>query len=137
MSSITLGDDTPAIVSGRGFVEVEGGTLKNVLSIPSLSTNLLLVYQITHLGESMRVQFSPDLVKIRMLHNDTTIVVGKAYHQFRLYTFSHFAPDTYPKSLDLLGSDHDFDSSDSTLGHSLKDEDSPPDSPTVGSLWAR
>eukprot|EP01018_Ginkgo_biloba_P032290 Gb_40525 [translate_table: standard] len=66
-----------------------------------------------------------------------------------------------PNSLDLLGSDHDSDSSDktpeqipkvkdsssntdsessdrdpspSTPGHSSEDEDSPPDSPTVGPL---
>ena len=85
----------------------------------------------------MRVQFSPDSVEIRMWHSDTTIAVGKADHQSRLYTFLHFAPDTSPKSLDLLGSDHDYDSSDSTLGHSSEDEDSPLDSPTTSPLWAR
>eukprot|EP01018_Ginkgo_biloba_P001502 Gb_17811 [translate_table: standard] len=60
MSSITLGDDTPATITGRGSVEVEGGTFTNVLSVPSLLTNLLSVYQITHLGEGTRVQFSLD-----------------------------------------------------------------------------
>eukprot|EP01018_Ginkgo_biloba_P018443 Gb_38176 [translate_table: standard] len=108
MSSITLGDDTPAIVLGRGSVKVE--------------------------GEGMRVQFFSDLVEIRMFQSDTTIVVGKADHQSRLYTFSHFAPDTSPKSLDLLRSNHDSDSSDSTPGHSSEDEDSPPGSPTTNPL---
>lgn len=55
MSSITLGDDTLAIIAGRGSIEVEGETFTNVLNVPSLSTNLLLLYQITHLGEGIRV----------------------------------------------------------------------------------
>ena len=93
MSSITLDDDTPTTVSRRGSVEVEGGTFINVLSVPSLSTNLLSVYQITHLGEGMRVQFSPYSIEIRMLHIDTTIIVGRAYCQFRLYTFLNFVPN--------------------------------------------
>eukprot|EP01018_Ginkgo_biloba_P002171 Gb_13841 [translate_table: standard] len=59
-----------------------------------------------------------------MLHSDTTIVVGKADQQSRLYTFSQFAPDTSLKSLDLLGFDHDSDSSDETLENILDDEDS-------------
>lgn len=34
-----------------------------------------------------------------MLHSDTTITVGKADHQSRLYTFSHFAPNISPTAL--------------------------------------
>eukprot|EP01018_Ginkgo_biloba_P008326 Gb_20346 [translate_table: standard] len=120
MSSITLGDDTPAIVLGRGSVEVEGGTFTNVLSVPSLSTNLPSVYQITHLGEGMRIQFSLDSIEIRMLHINTTIAVGNANHQ---------------SSIDSESSDRD--SSPSTPSHSSKDEDSPPNSPTTSTLWAK
>eukprot|EP01018_Ginkgo_biloba_P016123 Gb_14857 [translate_table: standard] len=108
MSSITLGDDTPSIVLGRESVEVKGGTFINFL-------------------------------------NETP---------------SESIFDTSPKSLDLLGSNHDYDSLDeipkveesyystnskrsdrdpspSTLSHSSEDEDSPPDSPTIGPLWAK
>ena len=84
---------------GRGSVEVEGGTFTNVLSVPSLSTNLLSVYQITHIGKGMRVQFTPNSVEIKELHSDTTLAMGKANHHETLYTFSHFAPEISPIAL--------------------------------------
>ena len=44
MPSILMGDDTPIEVCGRGSVNVGDDTFNDVLCIPSLSTNLLLVY---------------------------------------------------------------------------------------------
>ncbi|KAH9314192.1 hypothetical protein KI387_022819 [Taxus chinensis] len=53
ISQIMLGDDTHVSISSSGSVKIEGGTFNQVLSVPNLSTNLLSVYQITHLGEGM------------------------------------------------------------------------------------
>ena len=44
---IFMGDDTKIEVQGKGHVEMETGEFKDVLYIPNLSSNLLLVYQIT------------------------------------------------------------------------------------------
>ncbi|KAH9321305.1 hypothetical protein KI387_015944, partial [Taxus chinensis] len=99
MSQITMGNDTTVSVSGSGSVEMDGGTFNQVLSVPDLSTNLLSVYQITHLGEGMRVEFGPNSVIIRELNNDTTVAEGKADHRSRLYTFSHFTSDSTPTAL--------------------------------------
>ncbi|KAH9303593.1 hypothetical protein KI387_007997, partial [Taxus chinensis] len=78
---------------------MDGGTFNQVLSVPDLSTNLLSVYQITHLGEGMRVEFGPNSVIIHELNNDTTVAEGKADHRSRLYTFSHFTSDSTPTAL--------------------------------------
>jgi hypothetical protein len=47
-SPIYLGDATPAKVCGEGIVDLEGGCFKNMFHVPSLSTNTLSIYQITH-----------------------------------------------------------------------------------------
>ncbi|KAH9310616.1 hypothetical protein KI387_025651, partial [Taxus chinensis] len=83
MSQIMLGDDTHVSVSSSGLVEIEGGTFNQVLSFPNLSTNLLSVYQITHLGEGMRVEFGPNSVIIRELNSDYTVAKGKSDHRSR------------------------------------------------------
>ncbi|KAH9292288.1 hypothetical protein KI387_042524, partial [Taxus chinensis] len=80
MSQITMGNDTTVSVSSSGLVEMDGGTFNQVLSVPDLSTNLLSVYQITHLGEGMQVEFGPNSVIIRELNNDTTVAEGKVDH---------------------------------------------------------
>jgi hypothetical protein len=56
---IFVGDDRSLSVEGSGTVQVENGHFNDVLCVPSLSFNLLLVYQITHLGEGKTVEFSP------------------------------------------------------------------------------
>ncbi|KAH9330645.1 hypothetical protein KI387_002753, partial [Taxus chinensis] len=49
MCQITMGNDMTVSVSSSGSVEMDGGAFNQVLSVPDLSTNLLSVYQITHL----------------------------------------------------------------------------------------
>ena len=46
---ILVGDDTKMEVEGKGHVEMDNGEFKDVLYIPNLSSNLLSIYQITHL----------------------------------------------------------------------------------------
>ena len=104
MPAILMGDDTPVEVHGRGAVDVGEGTFQDVLCVPSLSTNLLSVYQITHTGFGKRVEFTPDNVAISELHDGSTVAMGKSYHQSRLYQFSHFVPDS-PSTVLLTHSD--------------------------------
>ena len=61
---IFVGDDTKMEVEGKGHVEMETGEFKDVLYVPNLSSNLLSVYQITHLGDGHKVEFLLDLVMV-------------------------------------------------------------------------
>jgi hypothetical protein len=87
---ILMGDDTPIKVYGKGRVDLDNGSFKNVLNVPKLSINLLLVYQITHSGMGKQVVFTPDSVFISATKDGSTVVVGEVDHHARLYSFSHF-----------------------------------------------
>ena len=73
---------------------MENGEFKDVLYFPNLSSNLLSIYQITHLGDGHKVEFHPDLVKMCGLKDDSVVVVGKVNHDTRLYSFSHFVTNS-------------------------------------------
>jgi hypothetical protein len=64
---IFVGDDRSLSVEGSGTDQVENGHFNDVLCVPSLSCNLLSVYQITHSGEDKTVEFSPHQVVIKDL----------------------------------------------------------------------
>ena len=51
-------------VEGKGQVEMENGEFKEVLYVPNLSSNILSIYQITHLGDGHKVEFLPDSVMV-------------------------------------------------------------------------
>jgi hypothetical protein len=50
---------------GSGTIQLDDGHFNDVLCVPSLSYDLLLVYQITHSGEGKIIKFSPDQVVIK------------------------------------------------------------------------
>ena len=77
-------------VEGKGNVEMENGQFKDVLYVPNLSSNLLSIYPITHLGDVHRVEFLPNSVYVHSLKDDSVVAVGKVNHDKRLYSFSHF-----------------------------------------------
>ena len=77
-----MGDNTKMEVEGKGNMEMENGEFQDVLYVPNLSSNLLSIYQITHLGDGHRVEFLPNLV----------VILGKVNHDKRFYSFSHFVP---------------------------------------------
>ena len=56
---IFVGDDRSLCVVGSGTVPVENGHFSDVLCVPKISCNFLLVYQITHSGEGKTVIFTP------------------------------------------------------------------------------
>ena len=89
-SPIYLGDATPAKVCGEGIVDLEGGCFTNVLHVPSLSTNLLSIYKITHFGSGGKVDFTPDSAVITDISIGSQLAHGIADHGSRLYFFSHF-----------------------------------------------
>ncbi len=61
---IFVGEDAKIEVEGKGHVEMENAEFKDVIYIPNLSSNLLLVYQITHLGDGHKVEFLLDYVMV-------------------------------------------------------------------------
>ena len=87
-----MGDETPIEVCGKGIVSLEAGYFDNVLHVPSLSMNLLSIYQITHSGSGRKVEFYPDSVVISDLKTGSKIAHGVADHHSRLYSFSNFIP---------------------------------------------
>jgi hypothetical protein len=64
---IFVGDHRSLSVEGSGIVQVENGHFNDVLCVPSISCNLLSIYQITHSSEDKTVEFSPHQVVIKDL----------------------------------------------------------------------
>jgi hypothetical protein len=91
-SPIYLGDATLAKVCGEGIVDLEGGCFKNVLHVPSLFSNILSIYHITHSSSGRKVEFTPDSVVITDISTGSQLAHGIADHNSRLYLFSHFVP---------------------------------------------
>ena len=94
-----MGDDTKMEVEGKGHGEMENGEFKDVIYVPNLSSNLLSIYQITHLGNGNKVEFLPNLVMVCSLKDDSLVVVGKVNHDKILYSFSHFVPTSPSQAL--------------------------------------
>ena len=65
--------------------------------MPSLATNLLSVYQMTHTGSPKQVVFGPDSVEIIDISTQKIIEKGDiAYHASKSYAFSQFMPYSDP-----------------------------------------
>ena len=63
-----------------------------MLYVPGLTSNLLLVYQMTHTGSPKNVIFSHDDVEITEISNGKVIEKGVVDHTSKAYKFSHFLP---------------------------------------------
>jgi hypothetical protein len=94
---IFFGDDRSLSVVGSGTIQVDNGNLNDVLCVPSLSYNLLSMYQITHLGEGKNLDFSPHHAIFKDLkypkHILATIIVDDIT---RLYKFEIFWSSSFP-----------------------------------------
>jgi hypothetical protein len=88
---ILMGDDTLVAVAGEGRVGIHNRIFENVLHVPNLSMNLLLVYQITQKGK--KVEFTSDSVSVIDMHDNSIIAISEVDHNSRLYKFTKFSDD--------------------------------------------
>jgi hypothetical protein len=102
---IFVGDDRSLNVVGYGTIQVDNGHFNDVLCVPSLSCNLLSVYQITHSGESKIVEFSPHQVVIKDLKDPKHVIAtGIVDDITSLYNFDIFG-SSYFSSVFVAHSD--------------------------------
>ena len=85
-----MGYDSQNPAIRRGLVKIQHGEFKNDLFVPSLATNLLYVYHMTHTFSPKRVTFDSDSVEITEKATGNLIVKGFANHASKEYEFSHF-----------------------------------------------
>ena len=86
---IHMGDDSQVSSKGKGTIHLEHISFKNVLYVPYLTSSVLFVYQMIHIGLDKIVVFSPNDVEISNIAMRKLIVVGKAYHATKTYEFSN------------------------------------------------
>ena len=96
---IHMGDDSTITFKGQGNIDLEHGYFSNVLYVPSLASNLLSVYQMTHTRVPKRVSFILDDVEIKELAFGKLVAKGLANHHAKSYEFSHFVEDAKPTAL--------------------------------------
>ena len=87
-----MGNNSKFRTNGKGSIKLELGRFKDVLFVPSLASNLLSIYQMTHIGSPKRVIFGPDSVEITDISTGNIIAKGVANHASKAYEFSHFMP---------------------------------------------
>jgi hypothetical protein len=93
---IFVGDDRSLSVVGSRIVQVYNGHFNDVLCVPSISCNLLSVYQITHTGEGKTVKFSPHQVIIKDLKDPKHVLAtGITDDITRLYKFDNFGSSSF------------------------------------------
>jgi hypothetical protein len=94
---VFVGDDRSLSVVGYGTIQVYNILFNDVLCVPSLSCNLLSVYQITHLGEGKTIKFSPHQ---DIIHDPKypkhVLTNGIANDITRLYNFDNFGSSSFP-----------------------------------------
>ena len=96
---IVLGDDSLTESLFKGRIYLDHGQFNNVLYVPGISSNLLSVYQKTHIGSSNKVIFYPNEVDITEISSGKFIAKGIANHTSKVYMFSHFLPYSNPYAL--------------------------------------
>ena len=93
---ILMGNNTIMTICGKGSIGINDGTFHDVLCVPSLSSNLLCIYQITHSSVGKTVEFARDSIYIRDSDTSKIIATGTVDHSSHLYS-SYFGPP-YAKS---------------------------------------
>jgi hypothetical protein len=94
---ICVGDDRSLSVVGSGIVQVDNGHFNDVLCVPSISCNLVSVYQIIHSGEGKTIEFSPHQVVIKDLKYPKHVLATRFFDDIpRLYMFDNFGSSSFP-----------------------------------------
>ena len=96
---IVLGDNSLTHSMGKGRIDLDHGNFNNLLYVPSLASNLLSVYQMTHTGSLNKFILSPNEVQITDVLNGKFIEKGVVDHTSKEYKFSHFLPYSNPSAL--------------------------------------
>ena len=91
-----MGNNSKFQTNVKISIQLEHGIFKDVLCVPSLASNLLSVYQMTHTGSPEQVIFGPDSVEITYISTRNIIVKGVVNHASKSYEFSHFMPPLEP-----------------------------------------
>jgi hypothetical protein len=95
-NKIFVVDDKSLSVEGFGTLQIENGHFNDVLCVPSISYNLLSVYQITHSGEGKTVEFSPHQVVIKDLKDPKHVLAtGIVDDITNLYKFDNFGSSSF------------------------------------------
>jgi len=93
--NIYVGNDRSLSVLGTGTIHLDNGQFNDVLCVPTLSCNLLSVYQITHSGEGKIIEFLPHGIVIKDLRDPRQILaIGIVDDSTRLYKFNNFGSST-------------------------------------------
>jgi hypothetical protein len=94
---IFVGDDRSLSVVGYRIIQVDNGHFNDVLCVPSISCNLLSVYQISHSGEGKTKDFSPHQVVIKDLkYPKHVLATGIVDDITKLYKFENFGSSYFP-----------------------------------------
>jgi hypothetical protein len=94
---IFIGDDTYLSFVGSRIVYLDDGNFNDVLCVPSLSCNIILAYQIPHLGEGKTIEFSPHQVVIKDLKDPKHVLaIGIVNDITKLYRFDNFGASSSP-----------------------------------------
>ena len=96
---IHMGDDSTIISKGKCTINLEHGSSFDVLYLPSLASNLMSVYQMTHTILPKWVNFGPNDVEINEIASGKLVAKGLANHDAKAYDFSHFLADAKPTAL--------------------------------------
>ena len=91
-----MGNNSKVQTKGKGSVNIEHGRFKVMLFVPSLASNMLSIYKMTHIGSPKRVIFGPESVEITDISTLSIIAKGTANHASKAYEFSHFMPLSKP-----------------------------------------
>ena len=96
---IHMADDSTIISKGQGTINIEHSYFSNVLYVPSLASNLMSVYQMTHTRVPKRVSFIPNDVQIIELASGKLVAKFSTNHHAKSYEFSHFVMVAKPTAL--------------------------------------
>ena len=80
------------IVCGKGSIDIDDGTFRDVCGKGQVWIHLFSIYQITHSGTGKTVEFAQDSMHIRDTEIGNIIATWNVDHVSHLYTFSHFGP---------------------------------------------
>jgi hypothetical protein len=92
---ILMGDNSPAVVTGKGGIELINESFENVMHVSKLYLNIISMYQMKNSSIGKRVIFTHDAVDIYDMQTNSRVATGEVNHQSRLHTFSKFIEPDY------------------------------------------